>query len=76
MAREKIISSHSTSDDDEQFSTALRPTRLDECIGMGDLLEKLRISILAARQRKDLLCLRSSVIRIRPHQMYRGWESR
>ena len=53
MAREKIISSHSTSDDDEQFSTALRPTRLDECIGMGDLLEKLRISILAARQRKD-----------------------
>jgi len=53
VARQKIISSQSTGADDEQFNTALRPSRLDECIAMGDLLEKLRISIAAARQRKE-----------------------
>jgi len=53
MAREKIISSQSTGPADEQFNVALRPQRLDECIGSGDLLEKLRISIAAARQRKE-----------------------
>ena len=53
MAREKIISSGPTGPEDEQFNIALRPTRLDECIGMRDLLEKLRISIAAARQRDE-----------------------
>ncbi|MHC4983916.1 MAG: Holliday junction branch migration DNA helicase RuvB, partial [Planctomycetota bacterium] len=53
MAREKIISTDSTGPEEEQFNAALRPTRLDECIGMGELLEKLRISITAARQRKE-----------------------
>ena len=53
MAREKIISSASTGVEDEQLNLALRPTTLDECIGSGDLLEKLRISITAARQRTD-----------------------
>jgi len=53
MAREKIISSQSTGAEDEQFNVALRPSRLDECIGMGELLEKLRISITAARQRDE-----------------------
>ena len=53
MAREKIISSGATDPDDEQFNVALRPRTLDECIGVGDLLEKLRISITAARQRNE-----------------------
>ena len=53
MAREKIISGESTGLEDEQFNIALRPTTLGECIGMGDLLEKLRISITAARQRAE-----------------------
>ena len=53
MAREKIISSQSTGEEDERFNTTLRPTHLDECIGMSDLLEKLRISITAARQRNE-----------------------
>ena len=53
MAREKIISGDSTGPEDEQFNAALRPQTLDECIGMGDLLEKLRISIEAARQRNE-----------------------
>ncbi len=53
MAREKIISNESISAEDEQFNTALRPSTLDECIGVGDLLEKLNISITAARQRNE-----------------------
>ena len=53
MAREKIISSESTGVEDEQLNLALRPTTLDECIGAGDLMEKLRISITAARQRSE-----------------------
>ena len=58
MAREKIISSQSTDSEDEQFNTALRPMNLDECIGMGDLLEKLQISISAALQRKEPMARR------------------
>jgi Holliday junction DNA helicase RuvB len=53
MAREKIISTQSTGAEDEQFNMALRPSKLDDCIGMGELLEKLRISIAAARQRSE-----------------------
>ena len=53
MAREKIISAQSTGTEDETFNAALRPTTLDECIGTGELLEKLRISIQASRQRSE-----------------------
>ena len=53
MAREKIISSQSIGPEDEKFNMALRPGTLDECIGVGELLEKLRISITAARQRGE-----------------------
>ncbi len=53
MAREKIISSESTGVEDEQLNNALRPDTIDQCIGTGELLEKLRISITAARQRNE-----------------------
>ena len=53
MAREKIISQDSTGPEDEQFNLSLRPQTLDECIGMGELLEKLRISIQASRGRAE-----------------------
>jgi len=53
VAREKIISSQSTGAEDEQLNLALRPTTLDQCIGSGDLMEKLRISIAAACQRSE-----------------------
>ena len=53
MARDKIISTESTGPEDEQFNVALRPQKLAECIGMGELLEKLRISITAARGRDE-----------------------
>ena len=53
MARKKIISSQSTGEADAEFNLTLRPATLDECIGSGDLLEKLRISIAAARRRAE-----------------------
>jgi Holliday junction DNA helicase RuvB len=53
MAREKLITTQSIGPEDEKFNMALRPERLDDCIGVGDLLEKLRISITAARQRNE-----------------------
>jgi holliday junction DNA helicase RuvB len=53
MAREKIISQQSTGNEDEKLNAALRPTRLDECIGMGELIEKLTISITASRRRTE-----------------------
>ena len=53
MARDKIITSTSAGPEDEDFNISLRPRRLDDCIGMGDLLEKLRISIAAALQRNE-----------------------
>ncbi len=53
MAREKIITSGDIGPEDERFNAALRPQRLDECIGGDELLEKLRISIEAARKRDE-----------------------
>jgi holliday junction DNA helicase RuvB len=53
MAREKIISPQATGTEDETFNAALRPHRLEDCIGSSDLLEKLRISITAANQRDE-----------------------
>ena len=53
MGREKIISSESQGQEDERLNVSLRPITLDECIGMGELLQKLRISIPAARERDE-----------------------
>ena len=53
MAREKIISSESIGQEDQRFNVTLRPKTLDECIGTGELLTKLRISITAARKRNE-----------------------
>ncbi|MFW6133049.1 MAG: Holliday junction branch migration DNA helicase RuvB [Planctomycetota bacterium] len=53
MSREKVIAAQSTGPEEEQFNASLRPTRLDECIGGDELLEKLRISIEAACRRDE-----------------------
>jgi holliday junction DNA helicase RuvB len=53
MARDKIITAASAGPEDEAFNLSLRPRRRAECIGMGDLLEKLNISIAAARGRGE-----------------------
>ena len=55
MARDKIISPQSAGAEEEQYNVTLRPKSLDECIGMGDLLAKLQISITASLQRGDPL---------------------
>lgn len=53
MVRERILSSESHGVEDEQFNLSLRPTRLDQCIGLTHLLEKLRIALTAAKQRNE-----------------------
>jgi Holliday junction DNA helicase RuvB len=40
---------------DEQFIRSLRPRTLDECIGQAKVIEGLRISIQAARARREAL---------------------
>ncbi len=53
MARESIINPNSEGMDEEQFNRSLRPQRLDECIGSSALLERIRIALIAARQRNE-----------------------
>jgi len=53
MTRERILSTTSHGPEEEQFNLSLRPTRLDQCIGLTHLLEKLRIALTAAKQRQE-----------------------
>jgi len=53
MARERILSQAANGVEDEQFNLSLRPTRLDQCIGLTQLIEKLTIALTAARQRNE-----------------------
>jgi len=48
-----MISSISSGEEEESFNISMRPSTLDECIGVGELLEKLRISIAAAKGRGE-----------------------
>src|ERR1051326_8372521 len=55
MARERIVSGDEQPDDDprDHFSPALRPKMLNEYIGQGELIEKVRIAVAAAKQRNE-----------------------
>src|SRR5512135_2673088 len=53
MAIERVFSQ--AIPDDERFLTALRPERLDECIGQEVVREQLRIALDAARKRREPL---------------------
>ena len=53
MARETILSAEATGPRDEDANVALRPQTLDACLGQRELLEKLRISITAAKGREE-----------------------
>ncbi len=55
MAIDRVLSSNSRGDGEEQFNSALRPQRLDECIGQRNVKEKLSIAVQAARQRSEPL---------------------
>ena len=53
MARERIVSGESLGPEEEVPLNILRPQRLDEVIGQSELIEKLRISLKAARDRGE-----------------------
>ena len=55
MATERWISAEERIPEEEAQNFTLRPTRLDEYIGQHDLVERLRISIEAARRRGEAL---------------------
>ncbi|MBL7214408.1 MAG: Holliday junction branch migration DNA helicase RuvB [Phycisphaerae bacterium] len=55
MAIDRVLSSDSRGDKEEQFNTALRPQSLGECIGQKNVKEKLSIAMQAAHQRSEPL---------------------
>ncbi len=55
MSRQRLIDSKPISDKEEQSNFALRPQVLDQYVGQRDVVEKLKISIDAAKQRSESL---------------------
>jgi Holliday junction DNA helicase RuvB len=55
MAIDRVLSGDSRGEAEEQFTNALRPRRLEECIGQEIVRQKLAIAIQAARQRGEPL---------------------
>jgi len=55
MAIGRIISGQSLSEQEESFNVSLRPKLLAECIGQGNVRQKLSIAIAAAKQRSEPL---------------------
>jgi Holliday junction DNA helicase RuvB len=53
MAKERIISSEAQGAAEEQLHLSLRPRKLDEYVGQSNLVEKLRITLEAVRQRGE-----------------------
>ncbi len=55
MSRERIVSGESLSPEEDQFNWSLRPQTLDGLIGQRELVDRLRISLDAARMRDEPL---------------------
>jgi Holliday junction DNA helicase RuvB len=53
MKRERIISPEAAGQEEEKTFLSLRPSTLDEYIGQKNLVEKMRLSIAAARKRGE-----------------------
>ncbi|HSV27444.1 MAG TPA: AAA family ATPase, partial [Sedimentisphaerales bacterium] len=53
MAIDRVIGGGSFSEQEEHFSSSLRPRTLAECVGQKAVKEKLAIAIKAARQRGE-----------------------
>lgn len=53
MATQRIISSQSDGPVEEKLNLALRPTQLDDYVGQPKLVEKLRITLQAVKQRGE-----------------------
>ena len=55
MAIGRVLGSQSLGENEENFNVSLRPKLLDECIGQGNIREKVSIAIEAAKQRSEPL---------------------
>ncbi len=55
MSVERLISGKSQGQEEEKYNLTLRPTRLIEYIGQKEIIEKLNISLRAARERGEPL---------------------
>lgn len=55
MAIDRVLNGESRNEQEESFNLALRPKRLNECIGQANVKEKLSIAIAAARKRGEPL---------------------
>ena len=53
MTRERIVSAAPLSAEEEQINVTLRPEKLSEYIGQKQLVEKLTISLTAAKKRAE-----------------------
>jgi len=53
MDEKKRIIFSQEADEDQVYSLSLRPSRMDEFIGQKDLVNNLKVSIQAAKQRKE-----------------------
>lgn len=53
MAKERLVSGESAGAVEEAANLSLRPTRLDEYVGQPKLVERLRITLEAVRQRDE-----------------------
>jgi len=51
----RVISAQSLNEAEESFNVSLRPKLLGECIGQGNVRDKLSIAITAAKQRSEPL---------------------
>ncbi len=55
MSKERIISSQALSEEEESAQWSLRPTSLTDYVGQKNLVEKLNISLMAAKKRNEPL---------------------
>ena len=55
MAIDRVINGQPRDDKEEAFNLSLRPKTLDQCIGQGNVKEKLSIAIAAATGRGEPL---------------------
>ena len=53
--REKLISNQADADEDQILTLSLRPGRLNEFIGQNDVVENLKVSLEAAKKRREPL---------------------
>ncbi|MCP3903287.1 MAG: Holliday junction branch migration DNA helicase RuvB [Planctomycetes bacterium] len=53
MTRERLVSTQATPEDEPTAAPALRPTRLEDFVGQGDLIEKMSIALTAVQARGE-----------------------